>query len=364
MENRTFWIVVGILVLGLGFVLLQPTIEEELAPTLDQAWVAIEAEGSGVAVIGPVELEEGAPFTLHAVVQGTTRGGEPVYYTEAPAVELDGERLPADQLRRWNRPKPIKVRWYSIEGRWPYLPLGDEGIGPFRYESFLRSDWPLAWSVPGDVDPANDDHLSTDGAPPRPKLGTLRFRAQLELYAMEDDLMPAQIVRSWDVDDLKREVERFPTVTLLSGDGAREASRFFGLTQLDPQGEVSPDLLRQIDELTRHRIAFSRSTLLRAVAEAAGTKFSELTWESVDLTGGLVWGTDAAPGDLLRVGDRVVVLYRDVEGDAETAGRVDYGDWCFDFVQGLEARALADVFSGEGRDLEIARLHSSVDPES
>lgn len=363
MENRTFWIIVGVLVLGLGAVLLQPTIEEELAPTLETAWVAIELDGAETAVVGPVEADEGTRFTLHAVVRGTTRGGEPVYYTEAKAVEIDGEKIPSEQLRRWNRPKPVKIRWYSLEGRWPFLQLGEKGIGAFRYESFLRSDWPLAWSVPGEIDPANDDHLAAEGDVPRPHLGTLRFRAQLELYGMKDDLMPEQIVRSWGVDELKDNVERFPTITLVSPDGAREASRLFGLTELDPQEGASPELVRQIDELTRHRIAFSRSTLLRSITEAAGTKFSALEWQAVDLTGGLTWGVDASPGDLLRVGDRVVVLYRDVQDDAEAAGRVDYGDWCFDFVQGLEARALADVFSGEGQDLEIARLHSSAAAE-
>lgn len=369
MENRTLWIVVGVLALGIGFIVLQPTLEDELSPTLETAWVAIAVDGADRAVVGPVEIEEGTAFTLHAVVQGTARNGDTVYYTEASGLELDGQVIPAEQLRRWDRSRPIKIRWYTVEGRWPYLPLaGDKGIETFRYESFLRSDWPLAWSIPGDIDPANDDHLSADGGPPRPKIGTQRYRTQLELYRMDDDLMPSQIVRSWDVEHLKQEVDRFPTVTVLAPDGAQEVSRFFGLTQLDPQGEASPELLRQIDELTRHRIAFSRATLLRALTEAAGTKFSDLEWSAVDLTGDLMWGEGAAPGDLLRVGDRLVILYRDVDGDgendaAENVGRVDYGDWCFDLAQGLEVRALSDVFSGDGQDLEISRLTTPTGSE-
>ena len=358
MENKTFWIIVVVLTLGVGFVLLQPTVEDKLAPTLETAWVAIQVEGSEWAEVGPVEIESDTPFTLHAVIQGKTRGGEDVFYTEAEKLRIDGREIDDNQLQAWNRNRPVKIRWYTLEGRWPYLPLGDEGISTFRYESFLRSDWPLAWSIPGDISPANDDHLHSEGAPPRPALGTQRYRTQLELYNFDDDLMPVQTVRSWDVEDLRREIDRFPTVRMVATDGAKEVSKFLGLTQLEPPAEASEELLRQIDELTRHGIAFSRSTLLRDLTESADTRFSELTWQQVDLTGVVEWGAGASPGDLLRVGDRVVVLYEDRDGDRP--GMLDYQDLCFDIVQGIEVRALEDVFSGEGQDVEIARLQTAA----
>ncbi len=352
MENRAFWIIVALLVLGIGFVFLQPTVEDRLAPTLTEAWVAIEVEGTGVARVGPVEIDEGTGFTLHAVVGATKRNGDTVYYTAADRLKIDDQEIPAESLQPWDRNRPVKIRWYTLEGRSPFMTLGTEGISTFRFESFLRSDWPLAWSIPGAIDPANDDHLQSDDAVPRPMLGTQRFRTQLELYRFADDLLPTQVVRSWDVDDLKREVERFPTVTVVSNDGAREVSRWLGLTQLVPPADPPVELVRQIDELARHRIAFSRLTLLRDLARASGTSFGNLVWSSLDIAEQMRWPSDAQAGDLLRVGDRVVVLFRD-RGEP---GLVDYQDLCFDFVQGIEVRALGDVFSGEGLSVEIARM--------
>lgn len=357
MENRTFWIIVGLLVVGAAVVFLQPTVEDRLAPTLDAAWVAIQPADSPMAVVGPVEIEQGKAFTLHAVVQGTTRGDEVIYYTEAERLEIDGQEVAPDRLRKWRRNRPVKIRWYTLEGRWPFLQLGEEGIGAFQFESFLRSDWPLTWSIPGDVDPANDNHLhSGDDLRPR-DLGTQRYRVQLELYRMDDDLLPEKVVRSWGVEDLKREVERFPTVSMVAQGGAKGVSEFLGLTQLEPAVEDPSEMIRQIGELTDHRIAFSRATLLHELAEAAGTRFGDLSWSTADLTGELAWNPDAGgagAGDLLRVGDRVVVLFE----DRGTTGTVDYEDLCFDFVQGIEVRPLGDVFSGDGQAVEIARLGS------
>ena len=352
MENRAFWIIVALLVLGIGFVFLQPTVEDRLAPTLTDAWVAIEVDGTGVARVGPVEMTEGQEFTLHAVVSGTKRNGEIVYYTGAERLILGGQEVAAESLQPWDRNRPVKIRWYTLEGRLPFVNLENEGISAFRFESFLRSDWPLAWSIPGAIDSANDDHLQSEDTVPRPKLGTQRYRTQLELYRFEDDLLPTQVVRSWDVEHLKEKVESFPTATILSNDGAREASRWLGLTQLVPPPDPSTELVRQIDELAGHHIAFSRLTLLRDLARAAGTSFSELTWSTLDVSGEARWQADAEAGDLLRVGDRVVVLFRDL-GEP---GIVDYQDLCFDFVQGIETRALGAVFSGEGLTVEIARM--------
>ena len=52
------------------------------------------------------------------------------------------------------------------------------------------------------------------------------------------------------------------------------------------------------------------------------------------------------PGDLVRVGDRIVVLY----SDRGEPGVVDYDDLCFDFVQGAEVRSLGDVFGSDDLD--------------
>lgn len=359
MDNRIFWIIAGVIALFVAFVLFQPTVEEQLAPKLDSAWVAIELEDTGVAEVGGFVLEQGQRFTLRAVAGARSRDGSPVYYTEAERLIIAGQEVPAEQLRRWDRSKPIKIRWYTVEGRYPYFPIDAEGgIASFEFQEFLRSDWPLTWSIPGDINAAHDDHLEASPHMPSQLFGTQRYQVRVELYRRADDLVPEQVIDSWGFKDLRSQLEHFPTVVMEAPGGAGLVSRAYGLTQLDPPADPTPELLAQIDELARAGIAFSRLTLLRDLVTAAGTTFAEAPWRSVELTGTQTFAADGAaddavrPGDLVRVGDRVVVLY----ADHGQPGVLDYGDLCFDFVQGLEVRRLDEVYSGEGLDVEWASM--------
>lgn len=355
MENRTFWIIAGVMVLVVAVILFQPTVEEQLAPKIENAWVAIELEGTGRAEVGRFVIEQGRSFTLRAVAGARSRDGSPVYYTEAENLVIAGEPVPAEQIRRWDRAKPLKIRWYTVEGRFPYFPLGEEGIRSFEYQEFLRPDWPLTWSIPGDVDAAHDDHLERSEHFPQQLFGTQRYQVRIELYRRADELVPERVIDSWGVEDLRSQIEHFPTVVVEAGSGAALASRAFGLTQLEPPAEPPGKLLAQIDELAVAGIAFSRLTLLRDLLTAAETSFSGAPWQSVELTGAQPFGGDGVlPGDLLRVGDRVVVIYED-RGEPDF---LDYGDLCFDLVQGLEVRPLGEVFSGEGLDVEWASLQT------
>ena len=335
---------VGLVVLA---VLLQPAIEEQLAPELRTAWVGIEVAGSGVAEIGPVELAAGTPFTLHAVVEAEG----PVYYTEAPALKFGDRDVAPERLRRWNRPLEPKIRWFTVEGSPPYVEIAARtDLERFHFQELYRPDWPLAWSVPGTIEPAKDDHLAVDSALRQRDFGTQRFHVLVELYHAVDKLRPRKQARSWRAAELPREAERFTAVRKVLPGRLAPASAVFGLTQLEVAAAASSqELRREIDELARQGLAFSRATVLRDQVRAAGKRFEELAWRDVDLVAGSSpW---SAAGDLLRVGERAVVLYE----DRGRPGAVDYDDLCFDYVQGAEVRRLGDVFSGAGV-VELASL--------
>ena len=303
---------------------------------------------------GPVTLGLEQRFRLHAVLEARDRGDRPVYYTRAERLRFaGGEEVSADRLRIWDR-SPVRIRWFTVEGERPFVVLDAEaGIAAFTLRELVRSDWPLEWSVPGAIEPANDDHLEPDGALPPGLFGTQRYHVRVEIYRFEDDLIPRQVVRSWGVDDLRENHEAFPTVYRLTAGGSAPTSRVFGLSQLELPADPSPELLAQVYELAQAGVAFSRSTALRGQIEGRGASLGELAWRAVDLPGGLSWQPgEAMAGDLLRVGDRMVVLYED-RGDP---GILDYGDLCFDFTQGAVVRSLQDVFSGEGLTVEWASL--------
>ena len=354
--NRLFLVLVVLVSLVAAAIFFQPDLEDRFAPEAVAAWVAIEVADSGVAEVGPASLPVGTRFRLLAVLEARGRGDEPVYYTEAKTLRIDGRDIPSDLLRTWQRSRPVKVRWFSVEGKRPFVKLEPgQGIEGFEIAEFARSDWPLAWAIPGDIDAANDNHLASLSVVPRQLFGTQRFHVRVEIYEFEDDLLPLRKVSSWGADDLLANAEQFPTVEVLLPGVLAPASRVFGLTQVHlPPGD--PSLQSAFDDLARKKLAFSRPSVIRDLLEGAGHELSDLSWESLDLDGSSPWATTGVegprPGDFIRVGDRLVVLYED-HGEL---GKVDYADWCFDFVQGASVRALGDVFSGDGLSVEWASL--------
>lgn len=354
MDNQTKILVAAVagIVLVVAVIAFQPAIQESLAPELQIAWVAVEVAGSGVAEIGPVEIEAGTPFELHAVVEAKGRGG-PVYYTEAKALRIEGREVDAARLRRWDRPFEARVRWFTVEASPRYLELATTAdFERFRFQERYRSDLPLAWSVPGTVEPAPDENLQDDSALSQREFGTQRYHVAVELYDKIDKVRPKKQVRSWKAEDLFREVDRFPTVRRILPGRLAAVSRVFGLSQLEIAGDAAQELVPRLDELARDGLAFSRATVLRDHLEGAGKSFQDLTWRDVDLVEGSDrWGSGASPGDLLRVGERFVVLYE----DRGRSGVLDYEDLCFDFARGAAVRRLGDVFTGSGV-VELASL--------
>lgn len=358
-QNRWFWVLVGLVALVALAVLFQPTVKEQLAPTPVTAWVAIEVGESGLANVGPVEIRVGTPFRLHAVLEARDRKDQPVYYTQAKALSFFGESVATETLRMWDR-LPVKVRWFTIEGERPYVEVdGKDGILGFEMRELARSEWPLTWSIPGDINAANDDHLSISRVLPRQEFGLLRYHVRVELYDREDQLIPRQVVRSWGLKDLKAEWKRFPMVALTLPGPLEPASRVFGTSQLEVLPGSPAELVQQVGELADEGVVFTRLSVLRDQIRGAGRTLESLRWSSIDLSGNTPFGSvedptpgNPAPGDLLRAGDRVVVLYE----DRGQIGAVDYGDLCFDFARGAAVRALDEVFSGEGQDLQWASL--------
>ena len=94
------------------------------------------------------------------------------------------------------------------------------GIAAFTFEGLLRADWPVSWSIPGEIDAAHDNHLETGSAVAVQEFGTQRYHVRIELYRQEDDMIPERVIRSWGVADLRPQIDRFPTVAM-SLPGAR-----------------------------------------------------------------------------------------------------------------------------------------------
>lgn len=360
-SKRIIWTVVAVALVVSAVVFLYPEAKESFAPALVAARVAIQPAGAPAAVAGPVELPAGGAFTLYAVLVARDRNGAPVYYTRAPALEIDGRRVPAGELRAWDRPWKVKIFWFTVEGPAPYVKLEAPGqLDRFRFTEFFRPEWPSDWSAPGRLEARFSEGLAGKGGatPAGSSFGTQRYQVRIELFEHEDDLTPTKRFVSPGGAALPGEAQSFPTVyASLPGAAAGAASLAFGLTELEPPPEPGAALLRRLADLTRRHLAFSRVTLIHQMIAAAGRDPESLDWRRIDLDDGPPWGDTAESvhaGDLVRVGSRVVVLYQDRSGGG-APGRLDRQDLCFDYAQGAAVEALSAVFTGEGL-VEVARL--------
>ena len=356
-QGRRFAIILGVIVAIVAAFALRPVVREALAPTPQEAFAAIQPEGEDLAVVGSVELPAGRAFTLHAVVRGLRRNGESVYYTEAKRLRIAGQEIAPANLEPWPGSQPVKVRWFTVEGSRPLLQLSKSAdLSAFRMDEMIRPDWPLAWQIPGSIRSA----LELDAGV---AYGLQRYHVRVELYQEERDMLPKQVIRSWGARDLKTHLADFPTVIARLPGPLATVSGYFGLTHLEVPPDADPALLEQVAELATSQVAISRTSLLSAHLAPEGRGWDELRWQEAPIDGSFAWADPkapaaaelvaVAPGDLLRVGDRVAILMADTNGD----GRLDADDHCFDFSQGLEMRRVGEVFTGTAE-------YASLNPEA
>ncbi len=345
-ESKIFWAVVGALALILGILFLPSRVQRELRAGPLRAFVAIQVSGEDVATEGRVEVEAGTAFRLHAVLEAEGRSGRRVYFTEAPGLVVGSERVPDGDLRSWPAPERAKVLWFSVEGARPFVELAEDSpLESFAFQEMFRSDWPRAWSIPGSLLPAREaaarGHERTAALP----FGVQRYHARIELFGPSSALVPVATYSSLAALDLPAAAARFPTVIASLNGALALPSRLFGQSQVDLTRVALQRDAATLQKWYEADLVFSYVLALRAVIDRAGTSWDDLDWSAIDLAAGPSWSSDSvASGDLLRAGERVVVLYE----DRGVVGVLDYEDLCFDFREGAKVLPLGDVFSGEG----------------
>ncbi len=347
-ETRRFWLIALALVVGVLALMLFGRAREEVLPTPERAWVAIEVPGSGIARAGKVEVEAGGGFTLHAVLEAKNWQGETVYYTEASRLELPEGEVDPERLRPWSSSLETKVLWFSVEAAKPFLEVENSSqLDELQFREYFLAEWPRTWSVSGKWGGPSAGVVRPRGLESVP-FGTRRFHVRIQLFGPESEIRPRSSFQSWGGAELRAEVDRFPTVLSRLSGTLGPASVTFGLPQLETVKGADPELVRVAADWRSRRLAFSRLAVIKGAIDAAGAAIDELVWRTIELTGETEW---EAPGVLLRVGDRWVLTYQDLGIE----GRLDYEDLCFDFDKGAAIRRLGDIFVGEG-SVERARL--------
>ena len=358
-EKKILWVTSIVIVVAVIGLMLSGTVGEKLAPEPVAAWIALQPEGASIAATESLDLPAGTSFMLHAVLEAKTVTGASVYYSEAPALEIEGRRIPAEELRDWKRPETLRILWFTVEGVSPYLELESlSGPESIIFQENYRSDWPMTWSIPGDLTPSVERLKPSDERSPVSGFGTQRFHLRIEIFGPESAIVPRHRFETPRAGEVWSAGEEFPAVTSALPGRLAGPSRLFGLTQISVPDEATTDAGASIADWTRQRLAFSRATALKELLMEAETSYPDLEWVEIELTGEVRWGGEGVlPGDLVRVGERLVILHDD-RGDPDV---LDYADLCFDYDKGANARALGEVFVGEGV-VELARLPREASP--
>jgi len=321
-------------------------VEERVAPQPKRALVAVSAGEDPVARTGRSEIEPGEPFTLHAVVEAVDWKGETVYYTEAQKLEVDGTLVEDDKIRPWDRAVETRILWFTVEGFKPYLEVSDASeLADFHYKEFLRPSWPRTWSIPGSLKGSGDAGIRQEALGDEARFGTQRYLVRVEIFGPQSRITPLHRIQSLEAETLPGSADDFPTVVAARGGRLKFSTSLFGIPQIEPADPVRSDIEDALTLWTEPGLAFTRRQVLKHMVDEMGVAFDDLAWVDIDLSKGPTWGeSGVAQGDLLRVGERWVVLFED-RGEI---GRIDRQDLCLDFDRGPRVSRLGDIFSGDG----------------
>jgi len=351
---RLVWWIAGAILLGLVAYHFVPRMENPLAPTPAAAFVAVLPEGATVASDGAHRLETGHPFRLCAVLEAKRWNGEPIYYTDAPGLELRGSFIPPRQLRRWPADKIARVRWFTVEANRPFLRVDKaEDFDQLVLRESFHPEWGDSWSVDGVVDPRLAGVPADSQWRPLP-FGIQRYEVRVELFADPAALIPEQRFTSSPPEAFLAGEPNGTLVEVRRPGALATLSANFGKTEVATADAPAAAVRARLEELTDRRLVFTAAELLAAHIDASGRRPEDLDWHVVEIgRGRLEWGRDVSAGDLLQAGDRIVALFDD-QGEA---GKLDPVDLVIDLDQGLHLRRLDQVFaSSDGLELSLARL--------
>jgi hypothetical protein len=345
-QQKIFWSLLAAVTLLVAALMLSGGVGERLAPEPVAAWIALQSDNSEVAETGPIEIDAGSGFTLHAVLEAKDWTGRTIYFTEAKRLVIEGAEVPVELLRRWDRNGELRILWFTVEGFSPFVSVEEpEAFEKFHFREVFRSDWPRAWSIPGDLQPSAERQEVREHATGLPRFGTQRFHVRIEMYGPKSSITPEVRMRSLQAEDLPERVDDFPTAIASLPGNLDVPSQFFGLSQIEVAPPIPSEVANRLTDWTRKRLAFSKLSLIWEMLDRMGQSYEDLEWIEVDLEDGPNWGTNGVePGDFLRVGERVSILV----ADRGEIGTLDRADLCFDFIQGARVRPLDEIFVGEG----------------
>ena len=192
---------VALVLFGLFIVFYYATIHiaPERVPTFEQAWVVSQLAGEEIASNEPKLVKKGEPIKLYTVIAGKKYNREELtYFTNAPALILDGRIIPPDKIEHWQRRwGVVKVLWFKIDTeKETYIPAEEGLIPTIAYHEEYFSEWGFSWDKIVEVTPELDLNPFTQELKVRQDYGTIRFKVQALIYTKDNPVIPLRKVNS------------------------------------------------------------------------------------------------------------------------------------------------------------------------
>jgi hypothetical protein len=185
-ENKTkATIIVVILLVVIALLIASSSIMKRFSTITFQKAYIVSKMGTNPGSNQPKVTDKKNDVMLYAVLEVKKRfSSKPYYFANVPEITIDGTRIPADQLSKWDDRKlgPVSVNWYKIE---PILPM-EKGqtlkLQGIAYQESLSKDWGSVWEHKADVSPMNYAYSVTYPEYPT-DVGTMRYKISIEKAA-------------------------------------------------------------------------------------------------------------------------------------------------------------------------------------
>lgn len=252
----------------------------------------------------------------------------------APVEELviDGHGVSCETSETWVEDElGLRVFWFTVEsanlgGRL----TGDTAAERLRYRTFLAPEMGRGLRAERLPEPHNDDHLGTGAPAVVEGIGTIRLYARVELVESPSTVRPQYTLSTLGLDSLRS--PSFPALHLAGdfADGIQPVvGELFRLPGFEPDGDTSEgrnrvtvaELGATFNSLVDQRLVTSSwTTAAVAAAGRPGLDRAQLEVVSqiraddlqpVDGGAALEWNVDLRAGDLIRSGQRWLVLVSD-----------------------------------------------------
>jgi len=322
----------ALLVVLITLPLLIEHMQEQRRPMITEARIVMATAADPIFRNGARRIDEQEKVEIALALRLSRSGAEDQWLAPVADLIIDGRNVEHIDSAAWpDEGRLVRVFWFSVEsailgGRLTVETAGER----LRYRTYLAPEMGRGLRATSLPDIHNDDHIGESAGLVFETPGTVRLYARAEVVEKQKDIQPLSTASTLGFEHILE--PHFPTIfrTADLGEGVHETTgEFLGLPGFEPQDEppgtwndvTVAAFGRRFTDLVSDRLAVSSWTLAAIAVTGepvldpdALTPLGEIASSDDRLQRherALNWQSDVRRGDLMRSGDRWIVLLKD-----------------------------------------------------